>query len=251
MASKGKGAEAPYDDDLFSDDGEEHLDIGGSSGHGDDDTAALLAAVRSATEMLAAEGLGNMVDIDSMQKQHKSMAGFQQYPQLQELYTDGIEYASDEDEYPDETQDFLGLVAESQKVLTEPDAALASTSRAAQRPSRSKRVSYAEDAVDDEMGFIPEGLMEEEDSDFTASDGMSSTDDEAQLAEIHDSIRESAGFKKKRAPKNGKGQKQASKKKSRKPGRPSGRRTVAYSPEVQHLLGEANKWYVDKELGKA
>ncbi|KAJ2613864.1 transcription factor TFIIIC subunit tfc4 [Coemansia sp. RSA 1365] len=251
MTSKYKEVDAPYDDDLFSDNIDEHIGIGGSSGRDDDDTAALLAAVRSATEMLAAEGLGNMVDIDSMQKQQKSMAGLQHHSQLQGPYTDDIEYASDEDEYLDESRDFLGLVAGSQKILSNPDTTLASPSKATQRSSRSKRVSYAEDMVDDEMGFIPEGLMEEEDSDFTASDGMSSTDDEAHLAEIHESIRESAGFKKKRAPKDAKNQRKAGKKQSKKIGRPPGRRVVAYSAEVQHLLGEANKWYVDKELGKA
>ncbi|KAJ2080031.1 transcription factor TFIIIC subunit tfc4 [Coemansia sp. RSA 988] len=251
MASKGKEVDALYDEDLFSDDGEMNFDIGRNSGRDDDDTAALLAAVRSATEMLAAEGLGNMVDIDSMQRQHKSMAGFQQHPQLQELYTDEIEYASDEDESIDDSQEFLGLVAESQKVLSNPDTPLAFPSKTAQRPSRSKRVSYAEDVVDDEMGFIPEGLMEEEESDFTASDGMSSTDDDAHLAEIHELVRESAGFRKKRAPKDGKIGKHANKKESRKPGRPAGRRAVTYSAEVQYLLGEANKWYVDKELSKA
>ncbi|KAJ2666009.1 transcription factor TFIIIC subunit tfc4 [Coemansia sp. RSA 1199] len=156
-----------YNDGMYGDDGLY------SQNFGMDDDAALMEAVRSAAEMLAAEGLGNMVNMDTIQR------------------PSAVPQASDNETEFDQTD------YETDGGITD-DMADISLSQPPNRPllrGRRKRVSYAEDTE-----FTPDGLLDDdEDSNFSVSD--TSSDADYHLESIQQMVREKAGFRNKRGKK--------------------------------------------------
>ncbi|KAJ2455248.1 transcription factor TFIIIC subunit tfc4 [Coemansia sp. RSA 2336] len=210
------------DEEYFTDDAGFH-----QSYQNQDDEVALIQAVRSVNEMLAAEGLGNMVDIDMFQRQQQ---------QLQEI-ADAEQSAYTTDNYttePDQSEN------DSDRSIEQPHSIPPTPNRPLLRPKRGKRVSY----VDGDLSL--EGLQldgdDDEDSDYSVS---SFSDDEFHLAEIEELVRENAGFKK-RGRRKGKSQLDGKKKKKKKR-----KRRPVYSKQVQQKLGVANTLYVDRKMEEA
>ncbi|KAJ1785561.1 transcription factor TFIIIC subunit tfc4, partial [Coemansia sp. RSA 1938] len=189
-----------YDDGLYS------------QNFGMDDDAALMEAVRSAASMLAAEGLGNMVDMDTIQRPSAAAQ------------------SNNETDY--ETDGGITDGGITDGGITD-DMADISLSQPPNRPllrGRRKRVSYVEDTE-----FTPDGLVDDdEDSNFSASD--MSSDADYHLESIQQMVREKSGFRNKRG-KKGKQKKGRGKKKK-----------DSYSKEVQQLLGVANNMYIQQQL---
>ncbi|KAJ2652522.1 transcription factor TFIIIC subunit tfc4 [Coemansia sp. RSA 1250] len=213
------------DEDYFTD------DLGPSQPyHSQNDEEALIQAVRSANEMLAAEGLGNMVNIDMFQRQQQQMQ--ETIDAEQSAYTtDNYTTEPDQSEY------------DSDKSTEQPLSIPPTPNRPLLRPKRSKRVSNAAGELSLEDLQLDED--DDEDSDYSVS---SFSNDEFHLAEIEEMVRENAGFKKRgrrkgRSSKTQPGSK--NKKKKRRPRRP------VYSTQVQRKLGAANTLYVDRKLDEA
>ncbi|KAJ2159470.1 transcription factor TFIIIC subunit tfc4 [Coemansia sp. RSA 552] len=228
------------DNTFFSD------DVGGDAedGTGMDDSTALMAAVRSATEMLAAEGLGNMVNIDTIQRQQH----LQPMPSELEYMTD--DYMTEgyltEGYLTEGDNDYLSEAPEPPQPPLQPPS---------ERPTRNvQRVRYDEATSDVGEEFIPEGLLEDDDSVYGGSsgEGSSSDNDEHELKVIEDAMRTNAGFKrsrrKKQPPQQKQGNKPGMRRRRRKKSMP---RKPTYSAEVGRLLGQANGLYVEQRLGPA
>ncbi|KAJ2781519.1 hypothetical protein GGI15_003191, partial [Coemansia interrupta] len=127
-----------------------------ASANGLDETeeASLLDAVRSATEMLAAEGLGSMVDIDSLQKQRAAMhqdSARQPAGDSEGLFDYGTEYDTGASAGELDEDDVLGSDDE-EEIEDEDDVSLSQEFGEALRESRSielrsagtRRVNYNE-----------------------------------------------------------------------------------------------------------
>ncbi|KAJ1817513.1 transcription factor TFIIIC subunit tfc4 [Coemansia sp. RSA 2598] len=237
------------------------------------DESGLINAVRSAAEMLAAEGLGSMIDIDLLQNnsaaQHaQGLEWIHTHRQSQRLpgstFDDRSEYSDDEDgqdmdpEYLDQMD--LGSSSGFQET--------GETARPiGLRASGSRNINYNENiAVDDE--HLPDGFIEDdEDSNFDESDvSASSSDDEYHMQQFEDEARYAAGFgraKRKGANKTTKAASRRQQKHGRGKGsnmrlrqrsqqrKPRQRKAPKYSIEVQRLLGVANQCYVEHDLVKA
>ncbi|KAJ2522586.1 transcription factor TFIIIC subunit tfc4 [Coemansia sp. RSA 1939] len=232
------------------------------------DEAALMNAVRSAAEMLAAEGLGNMVDIDSIQRQQEEAAAAAagldasgmvdpQYYEHNEDDDQGSGYYSSSDSDSEGNSDNDNYIDKSSSLLT---TQLRGLSIPPQRRMSTRRTAAAvnndtvhrEQAADDgsednaQEAVVEEG-DDDEDSNYRASDASSlSGDDEFHIREIHNAMRVSTGIGRS-------GRRSGRRNKKRKPGRPRGKqsRFPVYSHEVNHLLGMANRFYVEKELTQA
>ncbi|KAJ2356500.1 transcription factor TFIIIC subunit tfc4, partial [Coemansia sp. RSA 2618] len=229
----------PAYDDMLSDDGGMHSQVYSLA---NDDTA-LLDAVRSAAEMLAAEGLGNMVNIDSIQRQ--SLA---QHAGTDNEYTTGAEqtdneYTTEFEQTEDEIDDSSWMQPLSQ-----------TPNRPLLRGRRAKRVSYAE------PGHLSDGLPyiddDDEDSTFSASDRSGSSNDDYHMEEIEQMMHETSGIKQRKKKKGKKGKKGMNEGQSgagtvKKQRKRKYDKSQRYNIDVQRLLGVANGWYVEQELERA
>ncbi|KAJ2639660.1 transcription factor TFIIIC subunit tfc4, partial [Coemansia sp. RSA 1694] len=196
------------------------------------DEDMLMEAVRSANEMIASEGLGNMADIDFKQRLAAAERAFQQ--QASGAGSDTLEGWSSDAESED-----LPLATQKNLAISK------ATSR--RRSASARPVNYEEDAMDTDnpADFIPDSLVDDdEDSNYEGFDDddlpTSSDDDEYHMMDIEASARRAAGFSRK-----GRG---ARGKKNRKRGRTM---DPTYRIEVQRALGIANQYYVAHELTNA
>ncbi|KAJ1893902.1 transcription factor TFIIIC subunit tfc4, partial [Kickxella alabastrina] len=245
--------------------------------------AGLIEAVRSAAEMLAAEGLGSMVDIDSMQRQRASKRNSQ--PRLGDAKTSHRKHSGhavataggaagysddegeDEDSFMDDDySDTSDIDTPLMQGLTNNMPQRADVTHGL-RNAGARQVNYNEDLAFGDLGgpsestFIPEGFIDDdEDSNYEGSDfSVSSDDAEFHMHSIEASVRQASGFAKPltktqrkmqrdKAEAKGNGKTGRNKRNTRKKVRP---KTPKYSPEVQRLLGSANQSYVDRDLFRA
>ncbi|KAI9506895.1 hypothetical protein BX070DRAFT_12108 [Coemansia spiralis] len=223
-----------YEHGMFSDDDDLQ-----NNGDVFNDTA-LMNAVRSAAEMLAAEGLGSMVNIDTIQRQQRTISAraFEQQ---------NYDYQSiDADEALSDASGNQPLISQFED-LTLP------TTRVS-RSTRARNINHGEQdlEVGYDSNFEPFDNDDDEDSNYEEGEmDSSSGDDEHHIQAIHEAMRESAGFSKSNKSKRGlQGRRQKVGKQGR---RRRGRqmRQPTYSLEVQNLLGNANRFYVEKELTQA
>ncbi|KAJ2697699.1 transcription factor TFIIIC subunit tfc4 [Coemansia sp. IMI 209128] len=217
------------------------------TGEAMNDEDMLREAVRSATEMLVAEGLGNMANIDFSQRQSKA-AHTPQPPASNNEYAEHEDYENQPS--GDESED-LPMAVENRLDISK---------RAVGRRSAStSRVNYNDDSAYaglDAYGpadFVPDSFIDDdEDSDFEGfgdddDDDMSSSsgDDEYHMMDIQDSAREAAGFARTTRRSRARRGKKASGKKSKQVVLPT------YSIEVQRALGAANQHYLMHDLEAA
>ncbi|KAJ2783080.1 transcription factor TFIIIC subunit tfc4 [Coemansia javaensis] len=222
------------DDDGRNSDDDSFLGDAGGDGSGDElgsgayrDFAALMRAAQEAAARLSAEGMTGAVDIGSIQR-------------LQGLHGDEGEGSAGEDGDEDGNGDGGSSGdedADHSTAAPEMDGPAAAVARRKPRASATRHVSYADADMDDfDMGFMPEALVSEDDSNYMGSDDLPTTDDETEMASFQDTLRATAGFRRKR----GGGKK-----------RPPRRKEPVYSHTVQILLGEANQLFVQRELDQA
>ncbi|KAJ2858572.1 transcription factor TFIIIC subunit tfc4 [Coemansia erecta] len=221
------------------------------------DEARLINAVRSATEMLAAEGLGSMVDIDLMQSNSASLhTQTMEWDRAQSQSHQDIPGATFDDsdnrsEYSDEEEEQEDGLGQSQDQMDTGRAARSANLRA----SGSRNINYSE--------MLADVLVEDdEDSDFDESEASAASSDvEYHMRQYEDEARFAAGFSRSKKSTNkaslSKGQKKRGQAKNigiqrkRNHRKPRQRKTPKYSIEVQRLLGIANQCYVEHDLVKA
>ncbi|KAJ1652490.1 transcription factor TFIIIC subunit tfc4, partial [Coemansia sp. RSA 25] len=140
------------------------------------DEDMLMEAVRSANEMIASEGLGNMADIDFKQRLAAAERAFQQ--QASGAGSDTLEGWSSDAESED-----LPLATQKNLAISK------ATSR--RRSASARPVNYEEDAMDTDnpADFIPDSLVDDdEDSNYEGFDDddlpTSSDDDEYHMMDI-------------------------------------------------------------------
>ncbi|KAJ1666533.1 transcription factor TFIIIC subunit tfc4 [Coemansia sp. RSA 1813] len=223
------------------------------------DEQALMNAMRSAAEMLAAEGLGNMVDIEAIQRQQKAVAKDLLKPQ---------NYATEDDDEEEEEDQGSGFYSSSdgsppppQLVTQFQELSLPAPIRTRQHVAKST-TTYSEQAADGHASdFNTYGPIEDddEDSSYENSDADSaSEDDEHHMQTIQNAMRVSAGFGKIQHTTERRSRRRRGKRKAGRPrGRPRGKGKrrhggqQSYSHEINQLLGTANRFYVEKELTQA
>ncbi|KAJ2711642.1 hypothetical protein H4R19_003154, partial [Coemansia spiralis] len=193
MDTRGAGLEQPYDDGDLSDDGE------GFEAGDADDTAALMEAVRTATEMLAAEGVGDMV-------------GFQPIEGSLALLADSAGL-------PGDAGDPWGG---DWAMAGEPEASTSGRHNLHASTAQHMAFDEEDEDEDEDLGLMPDDLVSDEDSDYEGSDGQLTSEDGHDMTEYQDTLRSAAGFRRK----------QAGKKRQAK------RPAPVYSAAVQQLLGE-------------
>ncbi|KAJ2866107.1 transcription factor TFIIIC subunit tfc4 [Coemansia erecta] len=245
-----------------SDDDDDEPHFGGDGNEYDE--AVLMNAMRSAVEMFAAEGLGNMVNIDSLQRMQQTAAT--------NSSISGPQHHAEDDNYEDEQSSGYSSFASDDNQsaplvarLEELSIPAAPTIPSARRHRATKKniATYDEQATNDgrDSDFNTNEYIAEddddEDSNYENSDAYSSSDDEYHMQAIHNEMRGSAGFSKhsyqivKRNAQGGLGMRRV----RNPPGRPrgSGRRgrPPSYSHEVNQLLGTANRFYVENDLVQA
>ncbi|KAJ1796078.1 transcription factor TFIIIC subunit tfc4 [Coemansia sp. RSA 2399] len=217
--------------------------------------------------MFAAEGLGNMVNIDSLQRMQQTAAT--------NSSISGPQYHVEDDDYEDEQgsgyssfasddNQSAPLVAQLEELSIPATPTITSTRR--QRATKNITATYDEQATNDDKALdfnTNERIAEyddddDEDSNYENSDAYSSSgDDEYHMHAIHNELRGSVGFTKqsyevaKTNAQAGRGMRRV----RNPPGRPrgSGRRgnPPSYSNEVNQLLGTANRFYVENDLVQA
>ncbi|KAJ2598239.1 transcription factor TFIIIC subunit tfc4 [Coemansia sp. RSA 1722] len=246
------------------------------------DENGLINAVRSAAEMLAAEGLGSMIDIDFLQnnraaQQAQALESSRTHGQRQRVPRVTFEDEEDDDDDDDDRSEYSDEDGETDQRPMHADrkeTGGTSKTRVTARATRStnlralgsRSINYNESTAMED-GPVPDGFVEDdEDSNFEESDASaSSSDDEYHMQQFEDEARYAAGFGR-----SGKGARNSSKRMSQKQQRQSqGRKgrnnriqrksqkkarqqkLPKYSIEVQRLLGVANQCYVQHDLVEA
>ncbi|KAJ2824611.1 transcription factor TFIIIC subunit tfc4, partial [Coemansia sp. 'formosensis'] len=208
------------------------------AGEAMNDEDMLREAMRSATEMLVAEGLGDMANIDFTQRQARATYTSQQH-------TGNDVFDDYEDQPSDAGSEDLPLAMASRLGL--------SKNAVGRRSASTRHVNYNDDSAfagmdtDGPANFIPDSFIDDdEDSNYEGFDddmSSSSGDDEYHMLDMQESVREAAGFS--RTTRHARRGKKASGKKSKRPVLPT------YSFEVQRALGAANQHYVVHDLDAA
>ncbi|KAJ2875996.1 transcription factor TFIIIC subunit tfc4 [Coemansia aciculifera] len=209
------------------------------------DEDMLREAMRSATEMLVAEGLGNMASIDFTQRQARDA-----YASLRHADDDAVEdYEDYEDQSSDDGSEDLPLAMASRLDLSK--GAVGRRSTSTRRVNYNDESAYAGMDTDGPANFIPDSFIDDdEDSNYEGfgdddDDVSSSEDDEYHMMDIQESAREAAGFARTNRRARARRGKKASGKKSKRPVQPT------YSLEVQRVLGIANQHYIVHDLEAA
>ncbi|KAJ2030740.1 transcription factor TFIIIC subunit tfc4 [Coemansia sp. S3946] len=205
------------------------------------DEDMLREAMRSATEMLVAEGLGNMTSIDFTQRQTRDA-----YASLQHAGDEEVE--DYEDQSSDAGSDELPMAMASRLDLSKRAVGRRSTST--RRVNYNDETAYAGIDTDGPANFIPDSFVDDdEDSNYEGfgddDDVSTSEDDEYHMMDIQESAREASGFARTNRRARARRGKKAKGKKSKRPVQPT------YSLEVQRVLGIANQHYIVHDLDAA
>ncbi|KAJ2009270.1 transcription factor TFIIIC subunit tfc4, partial [Coemansia thaxteri] len=244
---------------------DEDADDGNHTAEGNDanafmDEEMLRDAVRSATQMLAAEGFGDMANVDFTQQQASDV--------LMSLHRPRDTYNTGADLFVD-GESSAPLAAE-QRSLTAPGTA------AGRRGTRARRINYNDDVAfgalegDDPAAFIPDSIDDDdEDGNYEGFDGSagvkdgfgdedddeySSDNSEYHMMVMQRAAQEQSSFAsaRKSAHKTRGKRGRPSKADNRAGGGRSRKQPQAmYSPQVQRLLGVANQNYVMQNLEDA
>ncbi|KAJ2724284.1 transcription factor TFIIIC subunit tfc4 [Coemansia sp. Benny D115] len=226
------------------------------------DEAELLVAVRSAAEMLAAEGLENMVDIHSMHRVRDNVYEQSEYGFTMNPLDDESDY-SDEDDIDEDVPLSESILPGIKGLDIEPTPG---RSQRATRFSGSQPTDYSEN---DALDYMDDNILKDigmddfmddnEESDYEDSEfSVSSDDDEYHMRDFEESVRMAAGFNTQRKKKHNKntatGKTKLSQKINSLKTKKKKKAAVTlpkYSHEVQRLLGLANQRYVEHDLFQA